>query len=357
MFLRLRVLSVLAVLAVGMMTPLFVHAQIPTRTETVTAPSGQREGLVELSVPVGGKNSVSGLPEYIVTLYQYALGIVTLVAIIMVIYGGFQFLLGSTVGSAQKGKTIIADVVGGMVILFLAYVILYNINPKTVNLSLPDIRRVAEVQTAVRCTLNSDCATGQICDQNVNGGTCITAIAGTGTALGGAACAATTDCPGGLRCVNRTCQMAPTSVLCTVAADCGNGQTCSPTSVCCETSSCTAVASTCDAGRACATGTTCFPNKKICQTTVTACVSDANCPARQLCIGRVCQITVTGSSAALDAPQPPAPSTPPGAPATPIAPASVAEFGTCETTAQCQTGLTCAALRSGGGRACLRATP
>lgn len=145
MFFRLRAISIVAVIMVGILSPFAAHAQQPTEQRAVVEQQNTDSGLVQLSIPIGGKNSVSGLPEYIVTWYQYALGIVTIVGIIMLIVGGFKYLLSASIPEVSNGKKIIQDVIGGMVILFLAYVILYNINPKTVNLSLPDIRRIQSV--------------------------------------------------------------------------------------------------------------------------------------------------------------------------------------------------------------------
>lgn len=103
---------------------------------------------VRLSVPIGSMSSVAaegGLAQYIVGVYGYMLGIVTIVAVIMVMYGGFRYLLGSTYGDVKTGKDIILDALGGMVVLFLAYFILYNVNPKTVTLQVPGLTRIRSV--------------------------------------------------------------------------------------------------------------------------------------------------------------------------------------------------------------------
>lgn len=103
---------------------------------------------VRLSVPIGSMSSVAaegGLAQYIVGVYGYMLGIVTIVAIIMVMYGGFRYLLGSTYGDVKTGQGIIKDALGGMAVLFLAYFILYNVNPKTVTLQVPGLTRIGSV--------------------------------------------------------------------------------------------------------------------------------------------------------------------------------------------------------------------
>lgn len=98
-----------------------------------------------LSVPIPGVNftppavegdevSVPFLAQYISGIYGYLLGISTIIGIIVVVVGGFYYLLGATVGDTRKGQTLIQDAVGGLVVLYASYFILYTINPNLVNL-------------------------------------------------------------------------------------------------------------------------------------------------------------------------------------------------------------------------------
>lgn len=74
------------------------------------------------------------LAQYISGVTRYAIGIAALVATIMVIFGGFLYLIGSTSGDVGRGKTMIQDALVGMLLIFSAYAILYVVNPETVNL-------------------------------------------------------------------------------------------------------------------------------------------------------------------------------------------------------------------------------
>lgn len=148
------------------------HASAQGQPQVTPVRSTANAATVQLSVPIGEVTSVSGSPEYVTVLYRYALGIVTLVAIIMVVYGGFRYLLGATTGDVKSGRKIIEDAIGGMVILFLAYIILYTVNPKTVRLSLPDIRRIQSIgltggsqtnEPGTSCAKDSDCTSGSFC--------------------------------------------------------------------------------------------------------------------------------------------------------------------------------------------------
>jgi N-acetyl-anhydromuramyl-L-alanine amidase AmpD len=83
---------------------------------------------------VGEYLYVSFLGEYIAAAFRYALGIVVICAIVMVIYGGFRYLVGSAAGSVKRGKTIIIDALAGVIITLGAFLILQTINPQTLNL-------------------------------------------------------------------------------------------------------------------------------------------------------------------------------------------------------------------------------
>ncbi len=129
-----------------------------------TTPQGQEIQAItlspfvpELSVPIPGveftqptvENGVVSVPflaQYINGVYRYFLGVITLIAIIMVVYGGFHYLVGASTGSVMKGKQLITDAIMGLALAFCSYFILYTINPKLVQLnalSLPYISSLA----------------------------------------------------------------------------------------------------------------------------------------------------------------------------------------------------------------------
>lgn len=92
---------------------------------------------IALGVPIGGVSQVSGLPQYINTAYRYMVSVILVIAIVMVVYGGFLYLTGAAgIGSIQRGKQIIKDALIGMVIVLAAYAILQTINSGTTQFKL-----------------------------------------------------------------------------------------------------------------------------------------------------------------------------------------------------------------------------
>lgn len=191
MFYRLcRLVACLALFfASGLPVLAYAQTAAPVASQT-TADSNT----VELAIPIGAVKSVSGLPQYISVVYRYLLGIVTLVAIIMVIYGGFQYLLGASMGQIGKGKSTIQDALAGMAILFLAYTILYLVNPKLTTLSLPPIQRIQTIGIAgdnavgTSCAKDSDCGGGSCMRMSASGGICSNGRRGSMCRCEGAGC-------------------------------------------------------------------------------------------------------------------------------------------------------------------------
>ncbi len=81
-----------------------------------------------------GEVTVPFLAQYILGIYRFAIGAAAILASIMVVYGGFRYLLGSTMGDVKEGKEVIQNAVIGLIVLLCSYVILQSINPDLVTL-------------------------------------------------------------------------------------------------------------------------------------------------------------------------------------------------------------------------------
>lgn len=130
---------------------------------------------MKLAVPIGGIDQVAGLADYINVAYRYLVTVVLVVAIVMVVYGGFRYLVGASIGDIQAGKKIIIDAIVGMLIVLGAYTILSTINPATTLLSFtppePVECRDLDLPEAIknsRCTSDSECGSGRRCVPGVN---------------------------------------------------------------------------------------------------------------------------------------------------------------------------------------------
>ncbi len=102
-----------------------------------------------LEQPFGGKATVANIGEYIQTVYQFALGIVGIFAVVLIMFGGLRWVAAagneSVIGEA---KEIIISAVTGLVIALLSYSILAFINPQTLSTDVT----VFKIPIPIRCS-------------------------------------------------------------------------------------------------------------------------------------------------------------------------------------------------------------
>ncbi len=90
---------------------------------------------VENGVSGAASSAVRGLADYISRVYVFMIGIVGMVAAIMMIVGGFQYITSAgNTGKMSAAKKRIADAFIGLVLALGSYVILNTLNPQLVNL-------------------------------------------------------------------------------------------------------------------------------------------------------------------------------------------------------------------------------
>lgn len=74
--------------------------------------------------------AIPWLGEYIVAIYKWSIGAIAIIAIIMIMVGGFQWLMAAgNVGKISDAKSRITYAVIGLVIILTSNLILYSINP------------------------------------------------------------------------------------------------------------------------------------------------------------------------------------------------------------------------------------
>lgn len=111
---------------------------------------------IDLSFHLGSVSKVSDLGNYISVAYNVLLGIGTTIAIVSLMVGGFQYVLGAGAPEQMtKAKGRMRNAVYGLVLLFGAYVILFTVNPQLVKLEAPQLREtkgIAFISSTSDCT-------------------------------------------------------------------------------------------------------------------------------------------------------------------------------------------------------------
>lgn len=145
--------SLFCISAVWMVFPALARAQA-----TSTAPASTVIETPKLNVPIPGLRFAQGivvqpgetanipfLAQYIAAAANYLLGIIVIAAAVMIVYGGFKYILASSVESVKGGKDVIKDAVIGLLLAFAVFTILRTLNPATLTLDavrIPTIRPV-----------------------------------------------------------------------------------------------------------------------------------------------------------------------------------------------------------------------
>lgn len=87
----------------------------------------------ELLAPFPGTGDSPSLSSYLVALFKMLLGAAVILAVIMIVIGGVQYMGSESIFSHEDSKKRIWGAVFGLLLAFLAYIILQTINPGLLN--------------------------------------------------------------------------------------------------------------------------------------------------------------------------------------------------------------------------------
>ncbi len=133
------------------------NLDVDNTTSAATTTEEKRDPVIpNLNVPIPGLDfgtkvtyddagnlQANFLAEYIGAVYSFAIVIMTIVAIVMMMVGGMQYIFARWHADAvKKAKQQIFNAVIGLIILFAAYDIAFLINPDTVSFSALSIKTV-----------------------------------------------------------------------------------------------------------------------------------------------------------------------------------------------------------------------
>jgi len=103
-------------------------------------------GQTDTEISIGGKTQFKDLGDYFKTIYIWALSIGGVVALALVIVGGFMYM--TSAGSPDRVKNAkqrISHALLGLFFLLISYTLLYTINPDLVRLQLPKTYMIRQV--------------------------------------------------------------------------------------------------------------------------------------------------------------------------------------------------------------------
>ncbi len=103
-------------------------------------------GTTKTEISFGGQNQFSNIGEFIVLMYKYLVTIASIVAVVVVIVAGMQWVTsGGNSEAISSAKKRIGGAIIGLFIAYMSYFVLNTINPALVNLRLPQVWLVKPV--------------------------------------------------------------------------------------------------------------------------------------------------------------------------------------------------------------------
>ncbi|MDD4995235.1 MAG: pilin [Patescibacteria group bacterium] len=122
---------------------------------------------VELNVPIGGVTTARDIGSYIALLYNYLVGVAVIVAIVMIMYGGFRWVTAAgDSGKISEAKKTMVGAVVGLVLALFSYTLLNTINPALVRLDMPAVKKIRAIYFEVEPVRCQDYVTKYACAEN-----------------------------------------------------------------------------------------------------------------------------------------------------------------------------------------------
>lgn len=87
------------------------------------------------TITEAGKTTTS-LPTYLTGLYKSGIAAAGILAVLMLVWGGFQYMTTEAVSGKSESKGIIMNVIWGLATVLASYLLLYTINPRLVDIGL-----------------------------------------------------------------------------------------------------------------------------------------------------------------------------------------------------------------------------
>ena len=116
---------------------------------------------INVTIPRGPTAGTEvALDEYIKYIYLFGLSFIGIVALGVLVYGGFLYMMSDTVVSKDDAKKYIWAAIAGLLLGLCAFLILNTINPELTSLSLPEMQSPKEptgTSTPTFCESNSEC--------------------------------------------------------------------------------------------------------------------------------------------------------------------------------------------------------
>ena len=124
----------------GLIVLFWIGGVHDSHAQTITPSTNGDIGIYEPISPIPGIGGTINLKEntgnYFQKMFQFALGIAGILAVLMIVIGGIQYMMSDAFTSKEDAKKRIWGALWGLLLLFASVIILETINPALLNLQL-----------------------------------------------------------------------------------------------------------------------------------------------------------------------------------------------------------------------------
>lgn len=124
--------------APSVMTPSLARADQPAEYTPLSALPG-----TTLDKNCAGKDCKTNINVYLLGMFKLLIGVAGVLAVIMIVIGGIQYMSTDAIGGKLDGKEKIKQALGGLLLAVVSYLLLQTINPNLLNINagLPSIQK------------------------------------------------------------------------------------------------------------------------------------------------------------------------------------------------------------------------
>jgi hypothetical protein len=104
-------------------------------------------------VKTGTPGALSG---YINGLYRIVVAGASVLAVLMIIIGGFNYVASDAINNKEEGKSMIKGALGGLLLVFASYIVLNTVNPQLLSLKVGDTQLKSESLMGLATLMNNE---------------------------------------------------------------------------------------------------------------------------------------------------------------------------------------------------------
>ncbi len=127
----------LTILSLSLVSTSHAQTQAQTQAQSTVGEYLPLTGIPGVTQAVGaGKRDVPALGTFFANMFYLWVGIAGILAVIMLMWGGIQYMTSEAIGGKEAAKSRIWSAIIGLILVLMSWLIIFTINPQILNLNL-----------------------------------------------------------------------------------------------------------------------------------------------------------------------------------------------------------------------------